>query len=244
MLDKKAPKLPRPNAYPTSEILYAALIESALRNQPERTRDNRGCAQPRRRALRSFRATSPARPISSRLGRSRTREPNEVLRPCKGHRANGAAVDPRGGGTDEESTIEALIATIQCLPPNGRVLLSVVLRPLRRRRSSFGGWGRERGPEEFPGVPKVHTTRPAACGIVRRTLFGSQRAISPRSPLRIRTASSMEETKILPSPILPELAAALNTPTISAARESGTKISIFTLGRRSTLYSAPRYVSV
>src|ERR1035441_1831169 len=106
MLDKKAPQLPSPNAYPTGEILYAALIESALRNQPERTRDNRRCAQPRRRSWGCFRATSPARPIPSRRGRSRTREPNEVLRPCKGHRANRAAVDPRGGGTDEESTID------------------------------------------------------------------------------------------------------------------------------------------
>src|SRR5260221_10147159 len=71
----------------------------------------------------------------------------------------------------------------------------------------------------------------------------NQIALSPRSPLRMRTASSMEKTKILPSPIFPVLAAALSARTISSARESGAKISSLTFGSRSTLYSDPRYIS-
>src|SRR5487761_1157663 len=60
----------------------------------------------------------------------------------------------------------------------------------------------------------------------------------------MRTASSIEETKTLPSPILPELAAARITSTICSARASCANISSFSLGRKSTVYSAPRYTSV
>ena len=50
----------------------------------------------------------------------------------------------------------------------------------------------------------VHWCRgPGACG--RPALAGlSYSALSPRSPLRIRTALSMDEMKILPSPIFPD----------------------------------------
>src|SRR5581483_260408 len=46
--------------------------------------------------------------------------------------------------------------------------------------------------------------------------------------------------RILPLPILPELAAALSVPRISSAGESATNISSFTLGRRSTVAGALR----
>src|SRR6185437_10900776 len=50
--------------------------------------------------------------------------------------------------------------------------------------------------------------------------------------------------KILPSPILPVRAAWLIASTARSTRLSGSAISSFTLGRKSTTYSAPRYNSV
>ena len=49
----------------------------------------------------------------------------------------------------------------------------------------------------------------------------------------------MVDTKILPSPIFPDLAAAPSAPIISSARESGTKISSLTFGRKSTVILRP-----
>src|SRR3989440_570172 len=67
---------------------------------------------------------------------------------------------------------------------------------------------------------------------------------SPRSPVRMRTTSSTLLTKILPSPMRPVLAdrsiASKAFGTISSERTT----SIFTFGRKSTTYSAPRYNSV
>src|SRR5436853_158489 len=65
---------------------------------------------------------------------------------------------------------------------------------------------------------------------------GRQMAISPRSPFRMRTTSSIEETKIFPSPILPVRAASAKVSTTLFTLGVGITISIFTLGRRSTLY--------
>ena len=62
----------------------------------------------------------------------------------------------------------------------------------------------------------------------------------PRSPVRMRTASSTGETKILPSPMLPVCAASQSAMVTFSARSSGTTTSSFTLGRKSTTYSAPR----
>src|SRR6185369_1118623 len=64
-------------------------------------------------------------------------------------------------------------------------------------------------------------------------------ASTPRSPVRMRTASSTGMTKIFPSPIFPDLAARSMASTTLATWSSSTTTSIFTLGRKSTTYSAP-----
>src|SRR5262245_25852482 len=60
----------------------------------------------------------------------------------------------------------------------------------------------------------------------------------------MRTTCSSEVTKILPSPILPVRADASTASITRSTIASSTAASIFTLGRKSTTYSAPRYSSV
>src|SRR3569832_898777 len=60
----------------------------------------------------------------------------------------------------------------------------------------------------------------------------------------MRTTCSRSYTKTLPSPILPERAAASTASMTRSTRSSDTAASIFTFGRKSTTYSAPRYSSV
>ena len=69
-------------------------------------------------------------------------------------------------------------------------------------------------------------------------------ASGPVSPVRMRITCSTSRTKILPSPILPVRAALMIASTTCSAIASSTTTSIFTLGRKSTTYSAPRYSSV
>src|SRR3569832_352001 len=60
----------------------------------------------------------------------------------------------------------------------------------------------------------------------------------------MRTTCSRSYTKTLPSPILPERAAASTASITRSTRSSETAASILTFGRKSTTYSAPRYSSV
>eukprot|EP01034_Spumella_vulgaris_P011292 gene11292-14360_t len=60
----------------------------------------------------------------------------------------------------------------------------------------------------------------------------------------MRTTRSTVVMKILPSPILPVRAALTMASTQRSASSSFTTTSTFTLGRKSTTYSAPRYSSV
>src|SRR4051812_17217360 len=60
----------------------------------------------------------------------------------------------------------------------------------------------------------------------------------------MRTTCSNDETKIFPSPIFPVRAAASTASMTRSTMASSTAASIFTLGRKSTTYSAPRYSSV
>src|SRR3989441_5582341 len=60
----------------------------------------------------------------------------------------------------------------------------------------------------------------------------------------MRTASSSGSTNTLPSPMLPVLAAAVISATTLSTRPSATTTSTFILGRKSTVYSLPRYISV
>src|SRR5712664_1252506 len=60
----------------------------------------------------------------------------------------------------------------------------------------------------------------------------------------MRTTCSTEVTKILPSPILPVRADLTIASIALSTWPLGTTTSIFTLGRKSTTYSAPRYSSV
>src|SRR5208283_3423707 len=65
-------------------------------------------------------------------------------------------------------------------------------------------------------------------------------AVSPRSPVRILTISSIFEMNIFPSPILPVFAFSCMVATALSAMPSATTISSFTLGIKDTSYSAPR----
>src|SRR5690606_30670867 len=67
-----------------------------------------------------------------------------------------------------------------------------------------------------------------------------QSAVSPDSPVRIRTAEARSRTKILPSPMASVLAVCWIVSTIWPARSSGAATSIFTLGSMLVEYSAPR----
>src|ERR1700712_5226996 len=60
----------------------------------------------------------------------------------------------------------------------------------------------------------------------------------------MRTTCSRSYTKIFPSPILPVRAEPSTASITRSTRSSDTAASIFTLGRKSTTYSAPRYSSV
>src|SRR5687768_11776212 len=60
----------------------------------------------------------------------------------------------------------------------------------------------------------------------------------------MRTTCSTDVTKILPSPILPVLAALTMASMQRSTSSFLTTTSTFTLGRKSTTYSAPRYSSV
>src|SRR5215475_10816833 len=73
---------------------------------------------------------------------------------------------------------------------------------------------------------------------------GRQMAASPFSPVRMRMASPMGSTKTLPSPMEPVRAAAATVATTFSTRASGTTSSTLTLGRKSMVYSDPRYSSV
>src|SRR5215468_643223 len=68
----------------------------------------------------------------------------------------------------------------------------------------------------------------------------AQMASLPVSPVRMRIASSTVETKILPSPIRPVLAAFWMASSALGSISSPSTTSSFTLGRKSTTYSAPR----
>src|SRR2546426_4967507 len=60
----------------------------------------------------------------------------------------------------------------------------------------------------------------------------------------MRSASSSGATTPFPSPMLPVLAAAAISATTLSAMASVTTTSTFILGRKSTVYSPPRYISV
>src|SRR5262245_24309282 len=87
--------------------------------------------------------------------------------------------------------------------------------------------------------------RPATCAASEAALLSiGQTAASSVSPVRMRTTCSTAVTKILPSPILPVLAALTTASMQRSTSLSLTTTSIFTFGRKSTTYSAPRYSSV
>src|SRR5574343_1574332 len=86
--------------------------------------------------------------------------------------------------------------------------------------------------------------RPGPALQVRVSWLAPQRASGPVSPVRIRMTCSRMKTKTLPSPILPVLAD-FSIASLTCSRCSAlTAASIFTLGKKSTTYSAPRYSSV
>src|SRR5690554_3230257 len=100
--------------------------------------------------------------------------------------------------------------------------------PVRGRVGSDGGARGERQPVGGDGL-----VLPVPAG-------GAHSASTPCSLVRIRITRSTGAIQILPSPIFPVRAApAMVSATFSASAVSQ-RTSTFTLGRRSTVYSAPR----
>src|SRR5262245_41978137 len=75
---------------------------------------------------------------------------------------------------------------------------------------------------------------------VRRHWGEAHRAAASVSPVRMRTAWSIPNTKILPSPIWPVLAVVVMVSTTLSTWSDGTATSIFSLGKKLTAYSVPR----
>src|SRR5215470_19738611 len=98
---------------------------------------------------------------------------------------------------------------------------------------------KSREAERLQGSPQARRRGAAAGG---QELGGCrvQTADSPVSPVRMRIDSLMGSTKTLPSPIDPVLAAPAIVSTTFLTSASPTTTSIFTLGRKSTVYSEPR----
>jgi hypothetical protein len=84
------------------------------------------------------------------------------------------------------------------------------------------------------------TNSPARFYRIHSSRRSNHTAPSPCSSVRIRTALSSDDTKIFPSPIFPVRAFLEMISTAPFTRASGSTISIFTLGRKSTVYSLPR----
>ena|SRR5215471_17981863 len=132
MFDEKAPQLASSYANTVCEIFNTALVKRALGNQPKRTGDDCGGARPCWRSWRSFGATSPARPETSRFGGSSTGEPDKIVLFCKGYWTNEAAVDPSSRCAYKEPTVEPLVPTVKCLPPNRgfKIVALLLSRPI------------------------------------------------------------------------------------------------------------------
>src|SRR5580692_11998801 len=72
-----------------------------------------------------------------------------------------------------------------------------------------------------------------------KNLEGHQIAFSPTSSVRMRTASSIVETNILPSPTAPVFAALIIALTADSSSTSATTAKTRILGTKSTVYSLP-----
>src|SRR5581483_9495921 len=94
----------------------------------------------------------------------------------------------------------------------------------------------ERERDALPGHQEVENAIPLLPELLpgANRLLHRHSAASPRSPVRIRTASSTVEINILPSPISPVRAASSMISATSSARSSGTTTSILTFGSRLT----------
>src|SRR5947199_35287 len=122
----------------------------------------------------------------------------------------------------------------------------------QRRRQELGVAGRRREALEvarravwireaalFQYSPQA-SRRGAAAGGQELGGGSVQTAASPVSPVRMRIDSLIGSTNTLPSPIEPVFAAPAIVETILSTMLSATTTSIFTLGRKSTVYSEPR----
>src|SRR6476620_2765897 len=122
---------------------------------------------------------------------------------------------------------------------------------LRKRADNFGA----RDPVEqalTDGTAAVRQQRPVSFHIERFEhaaprsggRHSTHSAVSPVSPVRIRTTSLKSRTTIFPSPMLPVLAVRAMVSSTRATCGSATATSILTFGTNSIVYSVPRYVSL
>src|SRR5207247_129128 len=119
-------------------------------------------------------------------------------------------------------------------------------RGRRRRGRGGGGAWRRRGllrQDRARGDAEHEQGEQGECQSLHAGLL-CHSADWSRSPVRMRMAVSTGVTKILPSPMLPVLSAAATTSATLSTNWSGTTTSILIFGRKSTVYSPPRYSSV
>src|SRR5262249_36570137 len=139
---------------------------------------------------------------------------------------------------------------LRCLPglPHG-ILISGNEQPVYKLRQGRHGVSRwdpfqqpllERQPVPCQSGDRLglHPAQPPWLRPVGRR--HSHRALSPVSPVLIRNTESRSDTKILPSPTLPVFADREIVSITFCAILSATYNSIFTLGTKSVVYSAPR----
>ena len=181
--------------------------------------------------------------------RARLEEPGECLRPAAERvgeelaRAEDAHEQGQRAGVLGERRVE------DGPVDHGRMALQVVERHVGIGRGLEGGEEPRDGRRQQLRVPRG---RREAVEIRQRggrigesepaevPLGGVQTADSPVSPVRMRIDSLIGSTNTFPSPMEPVFAAPTMVATTLSTRLSATTTSIFTFGRKSTVYSEPR----
>src|SRR5262245_40773371 len=111
MAEEQSPEVARGHPERVGELAHAGLaVEESALDQPERARDRRGRAPPRRSSRRGLRTAAKARSKPGALRRGRGRKEDDVPGLRGLDRARGPAIDPGRLHTRVEDAVEARIA--------------------------------------------------------------------------------------------------------------------------------------
>ena len=109
MLEEEAPQMAGGHAGTRGQRVDARLVERSFADQPQRARDDRRRAEPRRRPGRGFGTAAQTGAVARRLGGSGGRKIADVIVFRRAHRAHRPAIDPRRRDGDEEAAVEARV---------------------------------------------------------------------------------------------------------------------------------------